>query len=330
MSGVTHLTVPEDAQGIRLDRWFRRQYPNVPHGRLSKMLRKGEIRVDGRRARPNDRLIPGSVVRVPPLGDLAEAPPPPPDAPGPESGAGQALRDAVLYRDAWVIALDKPPGLAVQGGSNTRHHLDAMLDALRFDADERPRLVHRLDRDTSGVLLLGRTAAATDALARAFKSREAEKIYWALVVGVPRPKAGHVDAPLAKKGGKGGERVRYDPNDGRPARTDYATLEVTGKRAAWVALAPRTGRTHQLRAHCAVVLETPVLGDGKYGGRDAFLEGADVADRVHLHARAIDLPHPAGGRLQVTAPLPEHMERAFRFFGFNESEAPADPFADMA
>lgn len=322
MSGVQTRTVAEDEAELRLDRWFRRHAPQLTHGMLEKLLRSGQIRVDGRRARSNQRLEPGQVVRIPPL---PETPAPAPEPkPAVSDADAQALREAVLYRDDHVIALNKPPGLAVQGGSGTERHLDAMLEALRFGA-ERPRLVHRLDKDTSGVLLLGRSASAAARLAAAFRSRAARKLYWAVVVGVPKPRQGRIDAPLAKLPGRLGDKVAVDEDDGKRAVTWYRTVEAV-KRAAWLELDPRTGRTHQLRAHCAL-LHTPILGDGKYGGAEAFLSGQGVSRKLHLHARAIRMPHPAGqGVIEVVAPLPQHLAATFGFFGFDERAA-GKPFA---
>ena len=325
---VRHLRVAEGEGELRLDRWFRRHFPELSHVRLQKLLRTGQVRVDGRRARAGDRLEPGQEVRVPPLGEPAPAAPavrrPPPVS---ERDAAM-LRGLVLYRDADVIAIDKPAGLAVQGGTGTTRHLDAMLDALRFDAPERPRLIHRLDRDTSGVLLLARSAAAADRLQRIFRTRDVKKIYWALTVGVPKPPFGRIDLPLAKGGAAGAEKVGPDPEEGKPAITDYRVLETAGKRLAWVALWPRTGRTHQLRAHL-VALGTPILGDGKYGGAAAQLSGIEIPRKLHLHARAIALPHPSGrGEISVLAPVPAHMAETMRLFGF-DPERRDDPFAEI-
>ena len=235
------------------------------------------------------------------------------------------LAGRVLYKDDDVIVLDKPAGLAVQGGTGTKRHLDAMLDALRFGAD-RPRLVHRLDRDTSGVLLLARTANAAAKLTAAFRSRAARKIYWAAVAGVPHPAEGRIDLPLAKAGGPKGERVAADEEEGQRAVTRYRVADRAGKRAAWLVLEPETGRTHQLRVH-AEAMGTPILGDGKYGGRDAFLKGGSVSPKLHLHARAIRLPHPRGGQIEVAARLPPHMAETWRFFGFDPARE-SHPFGD--
>ena len=322
MGAATREIAPEDGDQ-RLDRWFRRHYPGLGHGRLEKLLRTGQIRVNGKRARAGTRLAAGDRVRVPPLPEPSEARgcrPAPPD----EADAAM-VRAAVLYRDDDVIALDKPPGLAVQGGSRVRRHLDGMLDALRFDAAEAPRLVHRLDRDTSGVLLLARHAAAARSLATLFRSRALRKLYWALVTGVPRPAQGRIDAPLAKRQAGAGERMVAMAEGGLRAVTDYALVEAAGRRLAWLALMPRTGRTHQLRAHTAQVFGHPIVGDGKYGGEGAFPTGFEP--RLHLHARALELPRP-GRRapLVLSAPLPPHMAAAWRFLGF-DTEPAGDDFA---
>jgi len=229
-----------------------------------------------------------------------------------------ALRSWILYDDGLVLVLDKPAGLAVQGGSGTERHLDGLLDALVDAAGERPRLVHRLDRDTSGVLELARSAAMAAHLAAAFRVGEVEKTYWAVTVGVPQPPTGRIDAPLAKGQMRGGERMTTACEDGKPAVTLYQVLARAGTRAAHVALRPLSGRTHQLRAHM-IALGTPILGDGKYGGTGAFLPGLDLPRRLHLHARRLILSHPRGGVIDITAPLPPHMRETWRALGFDES-----------
>jgi 23S rRNA pseudouridine955/2504/2580 synthase len=313
--------VEADEAGLRLDRWFRRHYPELGHGRLQRLLRTGQIRIDGRRAKSGDRLAAGQRVRVPPF----ESGPPAERAvdrvPALPGKLREQVRSWVIHRDADVLVLDKPAGLAVQGGTGAGRPLDALLDALRYEAAERPRLVHRLDRDTSGVLVLGRTARAAAELARAFRTRAVRKLYWAVVVGVPRPPAGRIDLALAKsRSGAGpGERVAPDAEEGKRAVTLYRVVDRAGRKAAWLALEPLTGRTHQLRAHAAA-LGTPILGDGKYGGRRAFLPGAAMARRVHLHARAIRLPRPGGGFLDLVAPLPAHMAETFGFLGFDADD----------
>lgn len=330
MSEVQNKVVTEDEAEIRLDRWFRRHFPDLGHGRLEKLLRTGQVRVDGKRAKAGQRLEPGQTVRVPPIQE------PDPSAAGerPRPEPRVADKDArdllsrVLYRDDDVIAIDKPAGLAVQGGTGTVKHLDAMLDVLRFGSKERPRLVHRLDRDTSGVLLLARNVFAAGRLAEAFRSKDARKYYWAVTVGVPKPFRGRIDAPLAKEAGPRGERVALEDDKGVKAVSLYAVVEPAGKRAAKVALWPLTGRTHQLRVHMAAI-GTPILGDGKYGGADAFLEGADLPRKLHLHARRIIMPHPRGGRpIDVTAPLGAHMRATWAYFGF-DAEDDGDPFAEV-
>ncbi|MDP6120445.1 MAG: RluA family pseudouridine synthase [Rhodospirillales bacterium] len=326
-TGVTVATIADDEAGLRLDRWFRRHFPKVTHARLQKLLRTGQVRLEGRRAKAGTRLASGQSVRVPPLGDDGAVPPHEVSAEAPVVSAAdaEALSAAVLHRDDHVIAINKPPGLAVQGGTGTRRHLDAMLDSLRVDGGERLRLVHRLDKDTSGVLLLAGSAAGAAVLTRAFRAKATRKVYWAAVAGVPRPARGRVELPLAKKPGPGRQRVAPDSATGKTAVTLYRVIERVGGKAAWLALEPVTGRTHQLRAHC-MVLGTPILGDGKYGGRGAFIGGDAVARRMHLHARAIRLPHPERGVLEVVAPLPAHMQATWRVLGFREENAP-DPFA---
>lgn len=323
------VAVGADEGGLRLDRWFRRRYPAIGHGTLEKLLRTGQVRIDGLRAGSGDRLHPGQQIRVPPsVLSAADGSRPAhrrSDAPV-DPGVAAELRRRVLHRDAQVIVLDKPAGLAVQGGSKMARHLDGMLDALAFDG-ERPRLVHRLDMDTSGTLLLARTVSAAAALARAFRDGRVHKVYWAVVVGAPATAEGRINQPLAKRFGVAGERVGVD-EDGLPAVTDYVVVERAGRQAAWLALHPQTGRTHQLRAHC-VLLGTPILGDGKYGGAAAFLQEEGIGGQLHLHARTVRFPHPAGGELTVTAPLPPHLRATFRFFGFSESLG-RDVFEDVA
>ena len=321
---ATREIAPDDADQ-RLDRWFRRHYPALGHGRLEKLLRTGQIRVNGKRARAGTRLDSGDRVRVPPLPDPgAERAPRP--APPPDDADAEMVRAAVIHRDDDLIALAKPPGLPVQGGSRVGRHLDGMLAALRFEAAEAPRLVHRLDRDTSGILLLARHAAAARALTALFRTRRLQKLYWALVVGVPRPAQGRIDAPLAKRqaGAGAGERVVATAEGGQRAVTDYALVEAAGRRLSWLALMPRTGRTHQLRAHTASVFGHPIVGDGKYGGEAAFPAGLEP--RLHLHARALALPRPGGKALVLTAPLPPHMAASWRFLGFDRAPA-GDEFA---
>jgi 23S rRNA pseudouridine955/2504/2580 synthase len=311
--------VGEGDGGIRLDRWFRRHFPAVPHGRVEKLLRGGQIRVDGHRVRADHRLEPGQMVRIPPLAEPAgERHQPRPASAGDLEGEAAALRSWVLYQDDAVIVLNKPPGLAVQGGSGTRRHLDGMLGLLA-EGGERPRLVHRLDKDTSGVLVLARTAASATALTRAFRERSARKVYWAIVVGVPEVDRGRIDLPLAKAPSLSGERMQA-AEEGERAVTDYAVIERMGRHAAWLELSPLTGRTHQLRVHCAA-MGTPILGDGKYGGRAAFLKDAAAIRALHLHARRLTVPHPAGGLLTIEAPLPEQMREAWRLFGLGEPSA---------
>jgi 23S rRNA pseudouridine955/2504/2580 synthase len=236
------------------------------------------------------------------------------------------IRDAILHMDDDLIALNKPPGLAVQGGTGITRSIDGMLDALQFDAPERPRLVHRLDKDTSGVLLLARGASQASKLTDAFRSKTARKVYWAVVVGVPEPRDGKIDLALSKMPGAKGERMVPDPDGGKRAMTRYRTVETISRKTAWLVMEPETGRTHQLRVHLAA-LGTPIHGDGKYGGSESFLKGPGLSRKLHLHARAIRLPHPGGAEFQVIAPLPKHMIATWSFFGFDEG-LEEQPFAE--
>ena len=316
MSGVETVIVGEPESGQRLDRWFKQRYPKLGHGRLEKLLRTGQVRVDGRRAKAGSRLEAGQAVRIPPLDMERRAAL---KRPEPPREAAEALRQRVLYKDDWVLAIDKPSGLAVQGGTGQHRHLDALLGALAFEVPEPPRLVHRLDKDTSGVLLLARTVEAARALAAVFQGKAARKLYWAAVAGVPKPARGRIDLPLGKEAGRGGEKVRAGGSEGKAALTLYQCVARHGREAAWLVLYPMTGRTHQLRVHCAAIGH-PILGDGKYGGRGAFLsgQGGQRPSDLQLHAREIAFPHPLDGTTtRITAPLPPHMEELWASMGFD-------------
>ncbi|MBI1210074.1 MAG: RluA family pseudouridine synthase [Alphaproteobacteria bacterium] len=327
MSKVQNVTVPAADEGVRLDRWFRRRYPAVTQGRLERLLRTGQVRVDGARVKASHRVAGGEVVRVPPL---------PVSEPEEEAKAGpkisprdrEFIKNLVIYRDDDVIVLNKPAGLAVQGGTKTERHIDGLLPLLA-PGGERPRLVHRLDRDTSGVLVVAANANAAAKLAASFRQHNTKKIYWALTAGVPHPSAGKISAPLVKRSGAGGrERVEIPDDDedddaARPAVTEYVVMDQA-TRFAWVALMPVTGRTHQIRAHCAAI-GTPIVGDFKYGGQAARGHG-DIANRLHLHARRLRIRHPNGKMLDLVAPLPPHMVKTWDTFGWPKNDK-RDPFA---
>jgi 23S rRNA pseudouridine955/2504/2580 synthase len=317
VSAVETVTVKEGEAGMRLDRWFRAHYPSVRHGELEKLLRTGQVRVGGGRAKANRRLEPGEEIRIPPLRPATDRPEKPKPAPRREDAA--FLKRLSLFEDEAVLALNKPFGLSVQGGEKTSRHIDGMLAALEKDG-ERPRLVHRLDRDTGGVLILAKTRLAAARLSEAFRRHEVEKTYWALVAGAPRPRRGTIDLALAKKRGAE-ERMEADEDDaGKKAVSDYQIVEEAGT-VSFLALRPRTGRTHQLRVHCAAI-GAPIVGDGKYGGAKSRIEG--VAPKLHLFCREMSFPHPASGRrLTLTAPLGGHMLETWRFFDF-----PADASVD--
>ncbi len=338
MSGVQHLSIGEDEGEQRLDRWLKRRFPALAHGRIERLCRRGEIRVDGARVSGSTRVAPGQVVRVPPLPDPVEHVDVGSDRLLSEDEA-DAIRARVVFRDDHMLVLDKPPGLAVQGGSGQIRHLGDLLPALRFGREDDPRLVHRLDRDTSGLLVLARTGAAAVSLARAFRGRDVDKTYFALVAGRPRPAAGTIRYGLVKAAGSAGEKMTVlepdavgETDGARHAVTQYRVIEQVAGRCAWVALRPVTGRTHQLRAHMAA-LGTPIAGDGKYGGRGqenrgegwgSGLGGA-LSRKLHLHAARLALPHPiTGSQLLLDAPLPDHMARSWSLLGLDPAAVP-DP-----
>ncbi|MFO1028318.1 MAG: RluA family pseudouridine synthase [Acetobacteraceae bacterium] len=319
--------VTEDEADIRLDRWVRRHFPGVPQSAIQKLCRTGKIRIDGQRADTATRLAPGQAVLVPPLSDSTPTVPKPQANIDPDEA--RDLQKLVIYRDDHILVLNKPYGLPVQGGPGIKRHLDGMLDALRFGSEHRPRLVHRLDRDTTGVLLLARTPGVAGKLAALFRTRDVDKTYWAVVAGRPVPVEGRIDLKLKRIGGARGERTapadRDDP-EATHAITDYRTLDHAARKLAWLELKPLTGRTHQLRVHC-VAIKAPILGDEKYEEPDqnnaftALVQG--LSSDLHLHARRLELPHPAGGKLVVEADLPPHMRATFQTLGFHAP--PAQP-----
>ncbi|MGB5869007.1 MAG: RluA family pseudouridine synthase [Albidovulum sp.] len=345
MSGVTTLTVGVDEGDSRLDRWLKKRFPEITQGQIEKLCRTGQIRVDGGRVKAANRIAAGMQVRVPPL-PKAEAP----------AKAVQNVTDAdakmilaaVLWKDEHIIALNKPPGLPSQGGSGQgNRHVDGLTEALKFGFKDRPKLVHRLDKDTSGVLLLARTDRVARALSEAFRERTTRKIYWAAVAGLPNPRMGTIRFGLLKAPGRGGggegekmiaiHPAKVDKTEGaKRATTDYAVLDNLGTRAAWAALVPITGRTHQLRAHMAEIGH-PIIGDGKYGGSGqenlgdgwGAQLGGEISKKLHLHARSIAFTHPiTKKRITLVAPLPEHMVRTWKNVGWSANDVPADPFAE--
>ncbi|MFC0102976.1 RluA family pseudouridine synthase [Sphingopyxis terrae] len=312
MSGDSAIVAEED-DGIRLDRWFKRHRPGTPHALIARWARSGELTIDGRKADVSDRIEAGQTIAMP-------VPPAAPSGPRPRkekalSPADIALAEAmVIHRDKSALVLDKPPGLATQGGTKTDSHVDGLLGALQGDAAVRPKLVHRLDKDTSGALLVARTPRAAAWFAKAFSNRSARKTYWAIVVGVPDIAQGEIDLPLAKQPGSGGEKMHVDEK-GLPSKSRYRVIERAGNSAAWVELQPLTGRTHQLRVHMAAIGH-PIVGDGKYGGKGAFLTGT-ISRKLHLHSRRLRIDHPDGGAIDISAPLPPHFAESLEALGFD-------------
>jgi len=318
-AAVRQFRVAADDDGIRLDRWFKRHMPEVTFAIVSRWARTGQLRVDGARATPGDRIEEGQTIRVPPLepeaATGAKKPRPRPVLTEDQMAFAEAL---VIHRDPQAIIINKPPGLATQGGTKTHEHVDGLLDALMFERDDRPKLVHRLDKDTSGALLLARTSRSAAYFAKSFSSRTARKVYWALVMGVPSIGDGIIDLPIAKQPGTGGEKMHVDEAEGSPARTRYRVIERAGNRACWVELQPYTGRTHQLRVHMAAIGH-PIVGDGKYGGKEAFLSGT-ISRKMHLHARRLRIDHPDGAPLDIRADLPGHFRESLLSLGFDPEE----------
>lgn len=321
MREVRTLYVDAGEDGVRLDRWFKRRWPHLNHVQIQKLTRSGQVRVDGGRVKPDTRLAAGAQVRVPPLPEAGPAR----DRDSIDPREAAFARSLVLYEDEEVLALNKPSGLAVQGGTKTLRHVDRLLSAWG-EGTERPKLVHRLDRDTSGVLVLGKTPGAAAKLSGAFARRRAHKTYWALVAGFPKPGEGVLELPLAKRGVGDREMVvPADPKDpdADPAETEFVTVSRAGHRVAWMALRPHTGRTHQLRAHMKA-MGHPILGDPKYG--DEASQSLSEGLKLQLHARRLVLPHPSRGTLMLEAPLSPEMRLGFERFGFDEHEADPEPF----
>ena len=327
MSGIRHHVVSADDAGLRLDRWFTNLFPGIGHGRLEKLLRTGQIRVDGRRAKSGYRLVAGQSVRLPPFDHQARD-----DRGGlrrrnPDRALALELAERIIHIDSEILAIDKPPGLPVQGGTGSPRHVDGALDGLRFGHVAVPKLVHRLDKDTSGVLLLARSARSARWLTAQFRHDAIEKTYWALVSGVPDRANLTVDVPIGKVARGSGQRMEPVDEGGKRAITEIALIDQVGSAVAWIAVRPRTGRTHQIRVHVAL-LGIPILGDRKYGG-DAAIPAIDgLSQDLHLHARMIRLKRPDGSVLELEAPLPPHMVRSWSFLGF-DWRGPARPFAAL-
>lgn len=325
MSGVQKLTVTADEAGMRLDRWFNAHFPAIKHGQLEKYLRKGEVRVEGGRVKASRRLEEGEIVRIPPVGEdgartLSRSPASAAVSEAVSEEDARAIAEMTLHEDDDLLVLNKPFGVAVQGGKKTGRHIDAMLGALA-DGDQRPRLVHRLDKDTGGLLLVAKTRKAAQRLSEAFKGHDIDKTYWALVVGAPRPREGQIDMPIAKRMVRfpDGETERVVPADGEGAKralTDFQIVEEAGT-VSFIAMRPITGRTHQLRVHAAAI-GAPIVGDGKYGGEAARIEG--LSPKLHLFCRSMTFRHPGSGKtMTFTAPLTGHMRETWRFFSFDQN-----------
>lgn len=329
MSGVRHETVSEDEEGLRLDRWFKARFPLLRFGPLQRMLRTGQVRVDGGRVKAATRLEAGQSVRVPPL-EEAQASQPSYAVSSPDA---EALRAMILYEDDYLYVFNKPMGLATQGGPGLSRHLDGMLESLRDAKGQKPRLVHRLDRDTSGCLIVAKTRKMASDLAKTFRTRSVRKIYWALVFGVPRPSQGKISLWVRKTATPDGDRMvpaQHGDDGADHAVTHFSVVETAGQKVSWLSLKPVTGRTHQLRVHCQAIGH-PILGDAKYFDVENWELPGGLQNRLHLLARRISLPHPAGGQIDVTAPLPAHMAQSWSVLGLDGKrfDGDADPEEEM-
>ncbi|MDO1583763.1 RluA family pseudouridine synthase [Rhizobium oryzicola] len=329
MAGIEHIRVDADEAGMRLDRWFKIHYPGLGFGALQKLLRSGQIRVDGGRVKSDTRVQPGQMVRVPPMDVDPKGPKAGPIA-GKDlkhSGDAELLARMLLHEDDKVFVLNKPAGLAVQGGSGVTRHIDKMLDAWVNQKGEKPRLVHRLDRDTSGVLVIARTRGAAQKLTAAFRERDTKKTYWSLVKGLPRKREDKISTWLVKEQTPDGDRMRiakHGEEGADHAVSFYRVIDTAAQRLSWLEMEPYTGRTHQLRVH-ALHIGHPIIGDPKYFDEDPNWDfPGGVQKRLHLHARHIDIPHPSGGRLKVTAPLPPHMVQSWNLLGFDQADGVKD------
>ena len=313
---------------MRLDRFFEARFPGLSFSHIQRIIRKGEVRVNGKRADPKDRLETGQQVRIPPL--KLNQPKPASRLSSEDEKIRDFLKSITLHEDDDVLVLNKPMGLSVQGGSGTTRHLDGMLEVLRQPGvdGQRPRLVHRLDKDTAGCLLVAKTRFAAAALAKTFRSRSARKIYWALVAGVPRPKQGRVTTFLAKEDREDESMMRiakHGEDGASHAVTYYAVVDTAAQKLAWLSLKPVTGRTHQLRAHMEHIGH-PIVGDEKYFRIENYEFPGGMQNKLHLLARRIAVPHPRGGTIDITAPLPAHMEQSWNLLGFDAKRY--DPIED--
>ena len=324
MTRERSFIIAEDDDGIRLDRWFKRHLPDVSFNQVSRWARTGQLRLDGKRATPGERIAAGQSIRVPPAESAAPPERPARAEPPSLSEDEQAFVRAMVIAEGrdWIV-LDKPPGLATQGGTKTSNHLDRLLAGLSGPDGQKPKLVHRLDKDTSGVLLVAKSARAAAHFAKAFSGRSATKVYWAIVTGVPSPEDGLIDLPLAKQPGTGGEKMHVSYEAGLAAKSRFRTIDRAGNRAAWLELRPLTGRTHQLRAHMAAIGH-PIVGDAKYGGPDAFLTGG-ISRKMHLHARHLRIEAPGGGWIEASAEPPQHFADSIAALGFDRMLAEALP-----
>lgn len=326
--GIRVITVSPEDDGQRLDRWLKKVAPDLPYTLLQKLIRKGQVRIDGKRAKMDMRIASGQEIRIPPSTGMARE-----DRYfRPQSDDARLVKEMILYDDGDLVAINKPFGIASQGGFRIERHVDGLMDHMADDLGGKPKLCHRLDRDTSGILLLARSRDMAMKVGKAFEGKGIRKYYLAIVAPVPESNQGSIIAPLAKGSGPDKDMMVVDEYDGKFARSEYCVLERAGRRAACVALWPRTGRTHQLRVHCKIA-GFPIVGDEKYGDAEiseTLIDSLGLSRRLHLHAARLIMPHPGrrGEVLDISAPLPPDLRESWAALGFGDT-IDGDPFGHV-
>jgi 23S rRNA pseudouridine955/2504/2580 synthase len=317
------IIVEKDDHDCRLSTWIIRNNKLLSFNSVNTLCRKGLIRVNGLKTKASYRLVAGDTVRMPtPFSKTLDKKPKLKFDPLLE----KELIDSVIFKDEYLIAINKPEGLASQGGSyQGDRHIDAYKSIFQFDSNEAPRLIHRLDKDTSGVLLLARNAKAANIFTSLFRQKLVEKVYWALVEGVPRKKEGIVESYIGKldiwrpnfQKDLDREKRSWNKENTKKALSYYRVIKQVGSQYAWLQLKPATGRTHQLRIHCAK-LGTMIVGDRKYRNSQSgnFKDSID-SEKLFLHAKSLTFMHPVSKKTTVIeAELPKHMSLAWKRFGW--------------
>ncbi len=311
MTQVQLVTVNSEDNDVRIDRWFKRNFPKVSHTSIEKALRKGQIKVDGKKVESSYKVKEGEIIRVPPMIEYTREEKIKKEI---DPKYIKDMRESLIYKDEDILVINKPAGLAVQGGVGIDVSVDSLLDFMRFDYTERPKIVHRLDKDTSGVLVLARKTSVAAKLGEAFRNKDMEKIYWAVVIGKPDKSEGKISIPLLKSDTGAGKEKVVANEKGQLATTFYRVMDNAADKVSLVELRPITGRTHQLRVHMAEIGH-PILGDGKYGGKEAFVDG--LGKKMHLHARKLTLPPVKGKQREFIAEVEGIMKKTLQELELN-------------